>query len=71
MVQRGRLQVIDFLYCAIWHMDCSPPEASGWGGDDLDDAPGQRVTGQSRIDQNSSRSCTPRNPVYAMEPARL
>ena len=48
MLRRGRLQVIDFLYRAIWHMDCSPPEASGWEGDDRDDAPGQRVTGQSR-----------------------
>jgi len=34
MLQRGPPQVIDFLYRAIWHMDCSPPEASGWGGGD-------------------------------------
>ena len=39
--------------------------------DRLDDAPGQRVTGQSSIDQNSDRSCTPRRLVRVIKSALL
>jgi hypothetical protein len=91
MLQRGFPQVIDFLHRAIWHMDCSPPEATGWEGamvrcsvarpataqaisvavDRFDDAPGQRITGQSSIDQSSDRSCTPRWLVHVIESALI
>jgi len=35
------------------------------------DAPGQRITGQSSIDQSSDRSCTPRWLVHVIESALI
>jgi len=39
--------------------------------DRFDDAPGQRITGQSSIDQSSDRSCTPRWLVHVIESALI